>query len=77
MIIECVVSHYKFKCFTCLFFLHLYIMFCRWMEGDALKLPFPDKCFDAVTIGYGLRNVVDRLTAMREIYRVLKPGGYC
>jgi demethylmenaquinone methyltransferase/2-methoxy-6-polyprenyl-1,4-benzoquinol methylase len=47
---------------------------CRWIEGDALDLPFTDCYFDAVTVGYGLRNVVDKLKAMREIYRVLKPG---
>ena len=47
---------------------------CRWIEGDALDLPFADCYFDAVTVGYGLRNVVDKSKAMREIYRVLKPG---
>ncbi|KAL3352404.1 hypothetical protein AABB24_020434 [Solanum stoloniferum] len=44
------------------------------MEGNALDLPFPDSSFDVVTIGYGLRNVVDRHRAMAEICRVLKPG---
>lgn len=44
------------------------------MEGNALDLPFPDSSFDAVTIGYGLRNVVDRHRAMTEICRVMKPG---
>lgn len=44
------------------------------MEGNALDLPFPDSSFDAVTIGYGLRNVIDRHKAMTEICRVLKPG---
>lgn len=47
---------------------------CRWIEGDALDLPFTDCYFDAVTVGYGLRNVVDKPKAMREIFRVLKPG---
>lgn len=37
-------------------------------------MPFDDCEFDAVTMGYGLRNVVDRLRAMKEMYRVLKPG---
>ncbi|OIT01919.1 2-phytyl-1,4-beta-naphthoquinone methyltransferase, chloroplastic [Nicotiana attenuata] len=46
----------------------------KWMEGNALDLPFPDSSFDAVTIGYGLRNVIDRHKAMTEICRVLKPG---
>uniref|UniRef100_A0A0D3FXR8 2-phytyl-1,4-beta-naphthoquinone methyltransferase, chloroplastic n=1 Tax=Oryza barthii TaxID=65489 RepID=A0A0D3FXR8_9ORYZ len=46
----------------------------KWIEGDALDLPFTDCYFDAVTVGYGLRNVVDKPKAMREILRVLKPG---
>ncbi|WOL20705.1 2-phytyl-1,4-beta-naphthoquinone methyltransferase, chloroplastic isoform X1 [Canna indica] len=46
----------------------------EWIEGDALDLPFSDSYFDAITIGYGLRNLVDRQKAMHEIYRVLKPG---
>lgn len=46
----------------------------RWIEGDALDLPFEDCDFDAVTMGYGLRNVVDKPKAMEEIFRVLKPG---
>lgn len=46
----------------------------KWVEGNALDLPFSDSYFDAITIGYGLRNVVDRLKAMEEMYRVLKPG---
>ncbi|KAE8806281.1 Menaquinone biosynthesis methyltransferase ubiE [Hordeum vulgare] len=39
----------------------------KWIEGDALDLPFTDRYFDAVTVGYGLRNVVDKPKAMREI----------
>ncbi|RCV34452.1 hypothetical protein SEVIR_7G169400v4 [Setaria viridis] len=46
----------------------------KWIEGDALDLPFTDCYFDAVTIGYGLRNVVDKSRAMQEIFRVLKLG---
>ncbi|VVA92275.1 unnamed protein product [Arabis nemorensis] len=46
----------------------------EWIEGDALDLPFDDCKFDAITMGYGLRNVTDRDRAMREMYRVLKPG---
>lgn len=46
----------------------------KWVEGSALDLPFPDSYFDAVTIGYGLRNVVDRRKALEEVYRVLKQG---
>uniref|UniRef100_A0A1D1ZKR9 2-phytyl-1,4-beta-naphthoquinone methyltransferase, chloroplastic n=1 Tax=Anthurium amnicola TaxID=1678845 RepID=A0A1D1ZKR9_9ARAE len=45
-----------------------------WVEGDALNLSFPACHFDAITVGYGLRNVVDKRKAMEEIFRVLKPG---
>lgn len=44
------------------------------MEGNALELPFPGSYFDAITIGYGLRNVVDKPKAMREMCRVVKRG---
>ncbi|XP_042501792.1 2-phytyl-1,4-beta-naphthoquinone methyltransferase, chloroplastic-like isoform X2 [Macadamia integrifolia] len=44
-----------------------------WIEGDALELPFPDSYFDAITVGYGLRNLVDRNKAMKGMFRVLKP----
>ncbi len=43
--------------------------------GDALRLPFTDNTFDAVTIGFGLRNVADLQDAFREMARVVKPGG--
>ncbi|MGW6979992.1 demethylmenaquinone methyltransferase [Streptomyces sp. NPDC054932] len=43
--------------------------------GDATKLPFGDDVFDTVTISFGLRNVQDTDTALRELYRVTKPGG--
>lgn len=49
----------------------------RWVEGDALDLPFDDGWFDAITMGYGLRNVVDKRKAMQEILRVLKAGSFC
>lgn len=43
--------------------------------GDATKLPFKDGVFDTVTISFGLRNVQDTEAALRELYRVTKPGG--
>lgn len=43
--------------------------------GDATKLPFADNSFDAVTISFALRNVQDTDVALRELYRVTKPGG--
>ena len=46
-----------------------------FVEGDAEELPFPAKSFDAVTISFGLRNVNDPQKALREMRRVLKPGG--
>jgi demethylmenaquinone methyltransferase/2-methoxy-6-polyprenyl-1,4-benzoquinol methylase len=42
---------------------------------DAEALPFPAATFDAVTIAFGLRNVTDKDAALREMHRVLKPGG--
>ncbi|BAZ80628.1 ubiquinone/menaquinone biosynthesis methyltransferase [Sphaerospermopsis kisseleviana NIES-73] len=46
-----------------------------WIEADVLNLPFDDHQFDAITMGYGLRNVKDIPRSLQEIYRVLKPGG--
>lgn len=43
--------------------------------GDATRLPFADESFDAVTISFGLRNVVDTRAALTEMLRVTKPGG--
>ncbi len=43
--------------------------------GDGLALPLPDACFDAVTISFGLRNMADRHRSLREMHRVLRPGG--
>jgi len=48
----------------------------QWMQGDAMRLPFPDASFDAATVGYGLRNVADPAQALSELARVLKPGGH-
>ena len=46
-----------------------------WVEGDAMALPFSDASFDAVTVGFGLRNMPSYLGALREMERVLRPGG--
>jgi demethylmenaquinone methyltransferase / 2-methoxy-6-polyprenyl-1,4-benzoquinol methylase len=43
--------------------------------GDAMRLPFRDDSFDAVTISFGLRNVHETQTALEEMYRVTRPGG--
>ncbi|PLR75644.1 bifunctional demethylmenaquinone methyltransferase/2-methoxy-6-polyprenyl-1,4-benzoquinol methylase [Bacillus sp. V3-13] len=45
------------------------------MHGNAMELPFPDDSFDYVTIGFGLRNVPDYMQVLKEMNRVLKPGG--
>ena len=47
----------------------------RLIEGDALRLPFSNESFDAVTNAFGLRNLENVEGGLREIYRVLKPGG--
>ena len=46
-----------------------------WIRGDALHLPFPDGNFDAVTLGFGLRNLADFEAGLRESLRVTRPGG--
>ncbi len=48
-----------------------------WIEADALRLPFPDRSFDLVTSAFGFRNLADYEAGLREIVRVLKPGGEC
>ncbi len=45
------------------------------VEGDALHLPFPENVFSVVTIAFGLRNLESPVRGLREIYRVLRPGG--
>ncbi len=47
----------------------------EYLQGDAMKLPFPDTYFDAVTMGYGLRNVSNLNNCLKNIFSVLKPGG--
>jgi len=46
----------------------------HWVEADVLDLPFADQTFDALTMGYGLRNVIDIPACLRQMQRVLKPG---
>ncbi len=45
------------------------------VEGNALALPYPDGSFDAVTMGFALRNVADIRAVVREMARVVRPGG--
>jgi len=45
------------------------------IHGNAMELPFPDNSFDYVTIGFGLRNVPDYIQVLKEMHRVVKPGG--
>jgi demethylmenaquinone methyltransferase / 2-methoxy-6-polyprenyl-1,4-benzoquinol methylase len=47
----------------------------EWVQGDALALPFADAEFDAATVGFGVRNLSDLEAGLRELARVLRPGG--
>ena len=47
----------------------------EWVRGDMLALPFDDASFDAATVGFGVRNVDDLEAGLRELRRVLRPGG--
>lgn len=47
----------------------------RYIEGDAMRLPFADASFDAVTIAFGLRNLSNFADGLKELFRILKPGG--
>jgi demethylmenaquinone methyltransferase/2-methoxy-6-polyprenyl-1,4-benzoquinol methylase len=47
----------------------------RWIEADALNLPFADASLDLVTSAFGFRNLADYDAGLREIVRVLRPGG--
>ena len=47
----------------------------EWVQGDLLDLPFEEASFDAATVGFGVRNVEDLGGALRELRRVLRPGG--
>ncbi len=46
-----------------------------FVQGNAMELPYGDNLFDYVTIGFGLRNVPDYMTVLKEMYRVVKPNG--
>jgi demethylmenaquinone methyltransferase / 2-methoxy-6-polyprenyl-1,4-benzoquinol methylase len=48
-----------------------------WIEADALNLPFPDAHFALVTSAFGFRNLADYDAGLREIVRMLRPGGEC
>ena len=45
------------------------------LQGDALNLPFSDRSFDAASIAFGIRNIPDKLRALKEMERVVVPGG--
>jgi len=47
----------------------------NWIAGDAQDIPLADNSVDRVTISFGLRNVPDRMRALNQIVRILKPGG--
>jgi demethylmenaquinone methyltransferase / 2-methoxy-6-polyprenyl-1,4-benzoquinol methylase len=49
----------------------------RWVEADALRLPFPDGRFNLVTSAFGFRNLTDYDAGLREIARILGPAGEC
>jgi demethylmenaquinone methyltransferase/2-methoxy-6-polyprenyl-1,4-benzoquinol methylase len=49
----------------------------RWIEADALSLPFPESSFDLVTCAFGFRNLANYEAGLREILRVLRPEGEC
>ena len=47
----------------------------RWVAADTLALPFPPASFDFATVAFGIRNVADPRAALRELARVVRPGG--
>jgi demethylmenaquinone methyltransferase/2-methoxy-6-polyprenyl-1,4-benzoquinol methylase len=47
----------------------------RWEQANALALPWPDDAFDAATVGFGARNFSDLARGLREMARVVRPGG--
>lgn len=51
------------------------VKFADFIEGKAQELPIGDESTEIISISYGIRNVVDRVEALKEFYRALKPGG--
>jgi demethylmenaquinone methyltransferase / 2-methoxy-6-polyprenyl-1,4-benzoquinol methylase len=49
----------------------------QWIEADALRLPLPSDHFDLVASAFGFRNLADYDAGLREIFRLLRPGGEC
>jgi demethylmenaquinone methyltransferase/2-methoxy-6-polyprenyl-1,4-benzoquinol methylase len=47
----------------------------EWVQADLLALPFPDESFDVATVGFGVRNLAELERGLRELRRVLRPGG--
>jgi demethylmenaquinone methyltransferase/2-methoxy-6-polyprenyl-1,4-benzoquinol methylase len=47
----------------------------EWVQGDLLALPYEEGEFDAATVGFGIRNVADLEAGLRELRRVVRPGG--
>lgn len=47
----------------------------EFVKGDSEQMPFADNSFDAITVGFGVRNFENLETGLKEMYRVLKPGG--
>ena len=47
----------------------------KWILASAEKIPLDDNTFERATMGFGLRNITNRVQALKEVYRILKPGG--